>query len=296
MAKVRGNLATGKLSVALNGTDVTSTMTSPELTRLPAVTGSDTAVIVLDPDRQFGEPEIVTVTAHTGGATTATITRQAEDAAAYPKRVHGIGTKWVNPTTKADWDSKSDTTHNHSGTYAIVGHTHVVAEVTNHNKAVHDALAIDAGTVDGIEGADIVKVSANSVTKDTIAASESTSNTSFVDLATVGPTVTLPATPRNNVPVNIAITASAKYTGGSGWAVMSYEVYNVTDSAVVQAPSDTEALVVQDAAGDIQVSYFTSVVLPTAGKVYRIRAKFRSSAGSSATFSRRQLVVTTVAW
>lgn len=67
-----------------------TTMNSAGLANLAAVS-SNTALITLDPNRVNGAPEIVIVTAHTGSATSATITRAAFGTSA---REHPSGTEW----------------------------------------------------------------------------------------------------------------------------------------------------------------------------------------------------------
>ncbi|HKZ19275.1 MAG TPA: hypothetical protein VJQ57_04125, partial [Acidimicrobiia bacterium] len=68
-----------------------TTMNSAGLANLAAVSSAH-AIIVLDPLRADGAPEIVVVTAHTGSATSATITRGAYGTSA---REHASGTLWV---------------------------------------------------------------------------------------------------------------------------------------------------------------------------------------------------------
>jgi len=75
-----------------------TTMNSAGLTNLPAV-ASNHAVLILDPLRAAGAPEIVIVTAHTAAATSATITRGAYGTTA---RQHASGTLWVHAETKDD--------------------------------------------------------------------------------------------------------------------------------------------------------------------------------------------------
>lgn len=79
-------------------TDSATTMNSAGLANLAAVSGNH-AVIVLDPLRAAGAPEIVIVTAHTGSATSATISRGAYSTT---PRQHAAGTLWVHPVTKDD--------------------------------------------------------------------------------------------------------------------------------------------------------------------------------------------------
>lgn len=66
--------------------------TSLGLNLLPAISGQH-AVVVLDPKRLFGEPEIVVVTSHLAMGTTATITRGTYGTTA---REHPQGTPWAH--------------------------------------------------------------------------------------------------------------------------------------------------------------------------------------------------------
>lgn len=74
-------------------TNVATTMNAAGLANLAAVTAPDEAIIVLDPNRLAGAPEIVVVTAHTASATSATIVRGQFGTAA---RQHNLGTEWVH--------------------------------------------------------------------------------------------------------------------------------------------------------------------------------------------------------
>ena len=76
-------------------------VTDSSFAGLPAVTGSDTLKLVLDPDGTAGDPEIITITAHTAASTTATISRASEGTTA---REHLSSTKWVNAVTTADFN------------------------------------------------------------------------------------------------------------------------------------------------------------------------------------------------
>lgn len=75
-----------------------ATFNSLGLTNLPVVSSAH-AVITLDPIRQFGEPEIVIVTAHTAAAPVATITRGAYGTVA---RSHPVGTSWAHAPIDED--------------------------------------------------------------------------------------------------------------------------------------------------------------------------------------------------
>lgn len=74
------------------------TLNSAGLVNLAAV-ASNHAVIVLDPLRTAGAPEIVIVTAHTAAASSATITRGAYGTTA---RSHAAGVLWIHAPTTED--------------------------------------------------------------------------------------------------------------------------------------------------------------------------------------------------
>lgn len=76
-----------------------TTVNSAGLANLEAVS-SEHAVIILDPLRVAGAPEIVVITAHTGAATSATITRGAYGSVA---REHASGTVWVHAPLTEDF-------------------------------------------------------------------------------------------------------------------------------------------------------------------------------------------------
>lgn len=77
-----------------------TTMNSAGLANLPVITaGTQHAVIVLDPLRTAGAPEIVIITAHTAADTSATVTRGAYGTTA---RQHASGVAWVHAATIDD--------------------------------------------------------------------------------------------------------------------------------------------------------------------------------------------------
>jgi microcystin-dependent protein len=100
MARLRTNFVSGYVDnnpLAIGGL----TLDSTDLEDLEVVAGADYAVITLDPDKRYGDPEIVYVTVHTSTAQSATITRAQENTLA---RAHVQGTKWVHGPTELDWD------------------------------------------------------------------------------------------------------------------------------------------------------------------------------------------------
>lgn len=80
-------------------TSIATTMNSSGLIMLPTVAAAH-SIIVLDPKRMFGEPEIVLVTAHTIFATSATITRGQFGTTA---RSHPVNTSWAHVPITADY-------------------------------------------------------------------------------------------------------------------------------------------------------------------------------------------------
>ena len=77
-----------------------TTINSAGLASLPAISSPDIAVLVLDPTGSAGAPEVVYVTAHTGSATSATISRGQEGSSA---RQHASGVAWVHGPTLYDF-------------------------------------------------------------------------------------------------------------------------------------------------------------------------------------------------
>lgn len=99
MARIRTAFVSGTtLNNPLAIGDVT--LSSAALSSLAAVVAPDVALLVLDPAGVNGTPEVVTVTAHTAAATTATITRSSEGSTA---RAHPVGTSWVHGATTYDF-------------------------------------------------------------------------------------------------------------------------------------------------------------------------------------------------
>lgn len=75
---------------------------SPEFADLVAVGGTEHLILVLDPKGINGDPEIVTVVAHTAATTTVTVgTRGAEGD--NPAREHPQGTTWILAPTRYDY-------------------------------------------------------------------------------------------------------------------------------------------------------------------------------------------------
>lgn len=88
-------------------TDVATTINSAALASLPAIVAPKIAVLILDPTGSAGAPEVVHVTAHTGSATSATVTRGAEGST---NRQHASGIAWVQGPTIIDIEEDFATT------------------------------------------------------------------------------------------------------------------------------------------------------------------------------------------
>lgn len=97
-------------------TNVATTINSAGLANLAAISAGPHAVLTLDPLRVSGAPEYVIVTAHTGSATSATITRGAYGSSA---RQHPLGTLWTHAPLTDDFirivDATGDITDPYEG-------------------------------------------------------------------------------------------------------------------------------------------------------------------------------------
>jgi hypothetical protein len=76
------------------------TLTSAELATFPVVTAPGYTVVILDPEKDAGEPEIVWITAHSSNSTSATILRGQEGSMA---RQHLQDTIWSHGPTAQDF-------------------------------------------------------------------------------------------------------------------------------------------------------------------------------------------------
>lgn len=98
MAAIYSNFFSGNISDSPLTFSAT-TLNMANLASLPAVASPDYAWLTLDPTGANGNPEIVKVTAHTTGSTTATIARGQQGTTA---RQHSFGTKVVMSITQTD--------------------------------------------------------------------------------------------------------------------------------------------------------------------------------------------------
>lgn len=97
MARIYQDFIGGKTDAAL--TAVSTTLSSPALAAMQAVASPDTMMIALNPDQVGTAAEIVTVTAHTAAATTATITRGSDGTTAI---AHVSGIDWIHGLMEDD--------------------------------------------------------------------------------------------------------------------------------------------------------------------------------------------------
>ncbi len=80
-------------------TAAATAFTSPSLPLLPVVASAH-AIVVLDPKRVYGDPEIVVVTIHTASSTVATVLRGQYGTS---PREHPIGTAWAHVPIDEDF-------------------------------------------------------------------------------------------------------------------------------------------------------------------------------------------------
>lgn len=99
MARKYQNFISGTLSAGITSSD--TTLSSTGLASMMAIANPDTLTIVLDPLGVDGAPEIVHVTAHSGGASAATVLRAREGTTA---RSHNQNTAWVATVTDTDFE------------------------------------------------------------------------------------------------------------------------------------------------------------------------------------------------
>jgi hypothetical protein len=122
-----------------------------------------------------------------------------------------------------------------------------------------------------------------------VATQETTTSTTYTDLATTGPDVTITAPPSGLI--TVIWGAQLFNSGAAGYASMCPEVFDVTSSSTVSAASDTYGMFfVSGAANELHQSSHHSVFSVTAGHSIRVRAKYRVSGGTG-TFLRRRVTV-----
>lgn len=122
-----------------------------------------------------------------------------------------------------------------------------------------------------------------------IVTSETTAGTTYVDLATVGPDITITAPPSGTVTVIWSCQASQNTAGLL--ACMGLDVFDVTAGASVSTASDNQAVIFMAAAvGSLGQQAMTCTYGVTPGHSIRFRGKYRTNGGTG-TFSRRRLTV-----
>jgi len=229
-----------------------TTINSSQLALLPAVSGNH-AVITLDPLRQFGNPEIIIVTAHTGGASSATITRGAYGTAA---RAHPQGTLWTHAPVTED-----DTAIVTSGTRPSDPYEGQLIYETDTDRFVgHDGsnwqTVAQLGTWNTYTP---TLTQSNAVTKTVTYARYCQIGKTII--ANVSLAVTGSGTASNNVNISLPVTAVSVTNGtiGSGFIGDNSAAINYTGSAYLLSTT-TAALVDDGGAGLLGVTGFTAAL------------------------------------
>lgn len=96
--RMRVNFLSGRASADIA---VGSPIASADFNVIPVVAAPEYMVLVLDPDQDFGVPEIVHVTAHLAGDTQMTVVRGQEGTT---ERTHPASTAWRNTGTAGEYD------------------------------------------------------------------------------------------------------------------------------------------------------------------------------------------------
>jgi hypothetical protein len=141
------------------------------------------------------------------------------------------------------------------------------------------------GTNINLSSAQGLSVSGMHVAGDSVGTNESTTSTTYTDLATVGPDVTVVCPGSGQI--NIAFSAQMLSSSTANAAWVAFEVFNVTLNAVHQAPSDSQALL-SLSTGRLTQSNFLCFGGLTPGSSYRFRLKYRHSNGTG-TFQNRRI-------
>lgn len=110
MSTLYENFIAGTLSSTL--TVGGTTVNADCLANVPVVTSPDFMWLVLDPEAEAGDPEVVKITAHSASATSATIVRAQQDTTA---REHLSGRKIAHAWTEADITAIYDLINGHIG-------------------------------------------------------------------------------------------------------------------------------------------------------------------------------------
>lgn len=129
--RLRADFKSGTLTSGI--TNVATSLASTELAGLAEVVSPDYLMVVLDPLGGAGAPEVVKVTAHSAGATTATVVRAQEGSAARP---HLAGVTWRHTPTATDWGALTDLHVNVKKEFLALGDG-----TTNDATAINNALA-----------------------------------------------------------------------------------------------------------------------------------------------------------
>lgn len=119
---------------------------------------------------------------------------------------------------------------------------------------------------------------------------ETTTSTSYTDLASVGPTVQFVA-PASGI---VTILMSTRiWNSGNDPSWMGVEVIRVSDSLVIRAPNDGDLMVVggSGAWGGPAMACIANIPGLMPGTIYQARAKYKVAAGTGSYMQRRLAVI-----
>jgi hypothetical protein len=157
------------------------------------------------------------------------------------------------------------------------------------NVYIRDNLNATAPAVASSAGNLIVTTGFNAVTERVptvafVGTSESTTSTTFVDLTTVGPTVTVTTGIRALVTIGTSVSNVTAGQGGRAAVDLS--------GATTSAASDTNSFLAESGnASDAFQGSWTTIYNPVNVGSNVFRAKYRSVGGASASFSQRLVAV-----
>ncbi len=205
-----------------------TSLSAPGLADLAIVNPDDYISLTLDPEKVFGDPEIVWVSAHSSSATTATIVRGQETTA---NRAHPIGTKVVLAATRE--------TTVHAARHAAGGADEIVAALvigdtaqTTPARTITETFVDDASlaftmpndwvtaliVAQGLTFYEVTSQADEFETRVEIGAS----NGPTLSFDTISSGVNLPAVHRSTVSGNSTIAIASRKTGPTG--VYSVEI------------------------------------------------------------------------
>ena len=214
--RVRQNFVSGLIDDNPLSNSAT-TLNSTELAGLQAIDSTQHAALVLDPTGAGNGPEIVWVTAHTGSATSATIVRGREGTSGVQ---HASTISWVHVATRADFELIGTTADRPSGTGLPYKY-----------QRYYDT---DLGQPLIYDGTQWVQTQ---VEVATVSTAETTTSSSYTDLSTSGPAVTV----LTGTVALVTISANTVTTTGTGvdLSAMGFAVSGATTLAAADARAGT---------------------------------------------------------